>query len=620
MLNSSYSHQNLRSRSFKGQNLRGVSFQGSHCGISYFQIFWKFWVSSLVNILTGTLIFLSIAINVFLTKEFFIKILPIEFSEVMWIASVALITLFLYSMVTLFLYQRIILAFILLVVGAVGVGAWTAATTGTAVIAATTGTAVIAAAAAAVVAAVVATATATGLIVTVGIGMATAVGTVRLDAVGILEVTGIYVIFSPILYWRSIWKEDPQLAFIRNFSLGYRSWLGTNFTESDLTEADFSHAQLGNTRFTNAKLIRTNFRQAKNLKFAYLKNTILANRAVRELLVTGDGVRQSYVGLDLTGAYLQNADLQHADLSQAILLNADLRGAKLTGAKIGNWLIDTTTLLDDIQCDYVFLGDGKREPPEGNFKAGEFTKLFQQVAKTLEFLVENRTELEALLRAAQRIRAQGVDLEFGSIENKQGSAKVTFVAPPEFERETLYAEIKREFEAQKLILAEYQGRLLEKESQIGRLEGLLTIFSQRPTHIGDIHMADERTQTITGSTIVGSTLNLGEISGRVQNNVNQMPVETSEQNDLKETLQRLRQLLVESNELSGDDKVAALEQLQKIIEAAKEPVAGQSIAKTAIRFFKGLAEEFRNAKVLVDELLGLIKNIGEFFKIGEMKQ
>lgn len=99
---------------------------------------------------------------------------------------------------------------------------------------------------------------------------------------------------------------------------------GTTFDEADLTDADFTGANLQNTNLRADKLIRTRFYQCTKLNLAFLNDTILANPAVRDLLITGQGEEKSYFdfnlrGVNLYGANLKNANLKLADLSEATL-------------------------------------------------------------------------------------------------------------------------------------------------------------------------------------------------------------------------------------------------------------------------------------------------------------
>jgi hypothetical protein len=57
----------------------------------------------------------------------------------------------------------------------------------------------------------------------------------------------------------------------------------------------------------------------------------------------------------------------------------DFSGARLTGACIESWDIDSTTRLDEVICDYIYLSSKQRErrPISGKFAQGEFAKLLQ---------------------------------------------------------------------------------------------------------------------------------------------------------------------------------------------------------------------------------------------------
>jgi uncharacterized protein YjbI with pentapeptide repeats len=65
-----------------------------------------------------------------------------------------------------------------------------------------------------------------------------------------------------------------------------------------------------------------------------LKDTILNDKAVRDLLVTGQGHQQNYQGKNLRDANLEKADLGGADFAGADLRGAVLKDADLTGANL----------------------------------------------------------------------------------------------------------------------------------------------------------------------------------------------------------------------------------------------------------------------------------------------
>ena len=86
---------------------------------------------------------------------------------------------------------------------------------------------------------------------------------------------------------------------------------------------------------------------------------------------------------------------------------------------------------------------------------------------------------------------------------------------------------------------------------------------------------DNKRTTIKGNTIIGSTLNWGEISGRVTNLVKQLPLSKRKEGpDLKAVLDALLNSLreaTEKQELRADDAKEAIEEVEVIAEAATKP-------------------------------------------------
>ncbi|MCG5062095.1 MAG: pentapeptide repeat-containing protein [Limnoraphis sp. WC205] len=174
--------------------------------------------------------------------------------------------------------------------------------------------------------------------------------------------------------WRGI-QGDQKYVLIHNLAVNLAATGGTNFRNTDLTDANFTNAILKSADFRQAKLTRTRWRGAKQLDQVRCGNTYLENVQIRELLQTGQGENQNFDYQDLRGLSLQNANLTKAsfiganlsstnlkgvDLSKAKLVRtklsqANLNGATLTGAFIQDWGITLTTQLRNITCDYLFL-------------------------------------------------------------------------------------------------------------------------------------------------------------------------------------------------------------------------------------------------------------------------
>ena len=192
---------------------------------------------------------------------------------------------------------------------------------------------------------------------------------------------------------------DKKYAMIYACAIAVATIGGTQFRKTNLTDADFFEADLKNTDFRNAILIRTHLHCSKSLDRSRCGGTILDNASVRALAVTHKGEGQSYAGQNLTGINLRGADLSNAELLEADISDATLEGAFLEGANLTKvrafrtcfqqatltaacleaWDIDSTTQLDGVICDHVYLLNNQQErrPNSGNFAPGEFTKLFE---------------------------------------------------------------------------------------------------------------------------------------------------------------------------------------------------------------------------------------------------
>lgn len=437
------------------------------------------------------------------------------------------------------------------------------------------------------------------------------------DTLAIAGVGPGLIFFLPAFYiaWR-IRRNDPLFAGLRQLGLWFGSFGGTNFQGAVLTDARFCEANLKHVRFVGVKAMdHVDFRAARQLKFAYTKGTLLETSQAHNLLTTSEGSEKLYTGLNLTGAFLidakllkanltetnlSDADLTGTDLSDAKLIKtqfigANLTGARLTGACIEGWNIDKTTRLQDIDCEYVFLeadNPKSRQPPSGVFAPGEFSKLFQEVAETMDFIVESRLELDALLQAIQKLREAGNEgLEVQGVERKDDNVVVHVATPPEMDRERIHREIT-------LLKTEYEAKLLGKDQLIGylnenviRLEHLLA--ERGNTYIEKVEgNAMTHAQTITGSTIIGSTLNQGTIHGRLANlarDIDTLPATG------------------ETAETGANEKLAAL--LAELAEMLKDVPSGQAEnAEAVATMVERAVEDARTGK------RSLLKDTGEGLK------
>ncbi|NES85784.1 MAG: pentapeptide repeat-containing protein [Moorea sp. SIO2B7] len=293
------------------------------------------------------------------------------------------------------------------------------------------------------------------------------------------------------LGWRAL-KGDPRDAWIRSIAIAFAATGGTSFYKADLTNADFTGATLKSTDLRKATITRTCWRKTIKLDRARPGNTILANTAVRELLVSGNGYNKSYVdsnlrGTNLKGANLNKANLKCADLSEATLEDANLEWANLTkaqavstdfthayltGACLEAWNIDSRTRLTNVDCQYVFLlenpdnmGSRERRPHDFNrvFEAGDFDKLYKQIMNTVQILLRNGVNPEAFRQAFQKLMAENPEITKDSIqgiEKKGNDVLVTLEVPESIDK----GKVERQF------FEVYEARL-EDARRIGFLEG-----------------------------------------------------------------------------------------------------------------------------------------------------
>ncbi|NJM49084.1 MAG: CHAT domain-containing protein [Alkalinema sp. RU_4_3] len=254
--------------------------------------------------------------------------------------------------------------------------------------------------------------------------------------------------FSLFIARQSI-ANRPGYQSVRQLAIMIKTLFGTKFYGADLTQASFSGTCLKYTDLRKINATHTLWQNSRQLDWARVGLTILSNPIVRDLLVSGDGQQQSYIGLNLRGANLSHANLREAnfsqaDLSDAILQNADLQwatltqtqaiaanftGANLTGAcGLATWNIDHTTHLGNIECRWIYLletakpntDDRERRPSSGEFGPGEFTSLFREVINTIDLIFRNGIDQRAFSQSLQQLQSENnaAQLELQSLENK----------------------------------------------------------------------------------------------------------------------------------------------------------------------------------------------------------
>ncbi|MBE9068719.1 pentapeptide repeat-containing protein [Leptolyngbya cf. ectocarpi LEGE 11479] len=256
----------------------------------------------------------------------------------------------------------------------------------------------------------------------------------------------------------------PPSNLLNQYGENLKTWKRLRFDliPVDLTKTDLNGSDLSGFNFCRVDLSAANMQHVK-LIWATLSKANLNGVNLK----SSDLYRAS-----LTDANLQRADLSRANLSRTHALGTNFQGAILTGACLEDWNINSSTNLDEVVCDYIYLKDERQErrPREGYFKPGEFTALFQQLLDTIDLIFQDGIDWQALFQSFQDLRSQYADqdLSIQAIEKKRGGAIVVRVEVAEGADKAAIESSAKELYEIKLTLLEqrYRAELKAKDGQI----------------------------------------------------------------------------------------------------------------------------------------------------------
>ena len=639
-----YRTQNLRGRSFAGQDLtgadfseadlRGVDFSGAtlsgakfcraRLGRTLKMTGWIVSLQWLLSIMAGSLAALGSFFMLSATQAILKAVhSDSDANQIIFLGVYSLGFVFAFFISVMRQQWAYLLAFCSMIVLAAIAGA------GALDLAVAVAVAVVVVVAVAV-AGVVAVAVAGGLAIAIAVAVAVAGAGAGTGTGAVAVAVAVFVIFGAYLGYRASNKEEPQLLFLRHLGLSLNALGSTQFAKATLSDCDFSDADLKHARFNNATLQRCKFKHAKNAHLALTRNTPLEFKKVRELVVNGRLIDDDFKGLNLQGLDFSALDLQSVNfascnLSFADFNHADLRGAdltettalgtrfshcQLTGACIGHWNIDSRTQLDGIDCQFVYLkktDPSERNPLTGEFIAGEFSKLYQQIADTLDFVAHNRNQYEAIITAINTIKEQGCEgLYVQNVERKDEAIVIRAKVPPEFDRNAVYTHIQQESLVPiRLLETRHKRALLEKDISYLERESALktkhedllaevlkkTVSLPVTVHneVGTI-MYDQSRNIINSPTTNGA-INLGDNS-TVTASIAALPDASGE---LKALLLELQQVIATSA-MKDDDKQQAGQQVNQLAAAAADnPLENQpAVVKNFSRWFKGFVDDIKD--------------------------
>jgi hypothetical protein len=298
----------------------------------------------------------------------------------------------------------------------------------------------------------------------------------------------------------------------------------------------------------------------------------------------------------------------------------DLTGAILTGACIEDWGMTSTTKLENVQCDYVYMRlqtlekrNPLRKPDDErkNFSESEFADFIKPYFDTLDLYHRQDVDPRSISIALKNLAENHPDaeLQFVAIEWRGNGLNIRYTTAPDVDKSELnheyftnYARIRKE------LLGSIQLKLSAQDAEINRMEAVINKFIQTGTHQSIIQA--ETIQVIQGELVVtenrgihvntgdnanirglssgDGVVNLGTISGNVTNAINQLPEAPElDQPNLKELLTQLQQAIQADVDLPDPDKSDLLEQVQALAEAkqAEEPAKREGLTRKAMKMF-----------------------------------
>ena len=135
-------------------------------------------------------------------------------------------------------------------------------------------------------------------------------------------------------------------------------------------------------------------------------------------------------------ADLWGANLGGANLSEARALSTNFTQAILTGACIQDWRINSETILENVNCSYIYFkvyGQERRpSDPNRNFKPGEFARLVEKYIETIDLIFKGGIDWQTFLTAFQELQTESENNELSvqAIEKKRNEVFVIRIEVP----------------------------------------------------------------------------------------------------------------------------------------------------------------------------------------------
>ena len=314
------------------------------------------------------------------------------------------------------------------------------------------------------------------------------------------------------------------------------------------------------------------------------------------------------------------------------------------------WNIESSTKLERIDCEYIFLlehpneqGVRERRPHDldKEFQPGDFTKLYRKVMNTMEILIRDGFNGEAFKLAFERVMQENEGITYQSIqgiEKKDNDVLITLEVPEKTDKGKVEKQFSQVYQARLEVEIEKQTALLEAEQRHSEnlREIVIALVNNNPSGNPIVNFINEpkaESKTMTGENTkykIEQAKNVainegGTINGQqIQNNCDGGKELTPD-----EVVKLLAQIegKVRESALPESIKEKALKNLNSAVDEVQEKEPNQEIAIVQLkRMSHTLAEVskttaegkkvWENVKPILIPLAGWLKvGIENFFNL-----